>query len=250
MKKMLSVALSLILLLSFVSAAFADVDDETYHSAGEVIDLILDVRSKAKAPISLVKATLNSGGRSSPVYLMALDGTLYVPVSVNNPFACVLSSFDLSTIYLREAKRILLERVPVGSKLLLAGHSLGGMIAQQLASDKTIKSRYEIVNTLTAGAPVVLTGASEGSIHRLTAKNDIIPKLGIGYILKGSSLFSIEKTADSLNPMNAHMSYHTDPAWNAYDVLGVKGGQSTLTLNRAEVKAFCEVKIELVRRFM
>ena len=41
-----------------------------------------------------------------------------------------------------------------GDAVLLAGHSLGGIVATSMAADPAITSRYRIAAVITAGAPV------------------------------------------------------------------------------------------------
>ena len=244
MKRIISFVLVLCLFILLVPLSFAD---RTVATATGIIGLIQAAGETTTAALTLTKVLLHRGGSSSLAYLLTLDGTRFMLSNYNNPAACVLSSLNMGSIYLSEAKKVLLNNVPAGSKLLLAGHSLGGMIAQQLASDKTVRARYQIVNTLTAGSPAILTGEIEGSIHRLAVVTDIVPALGLGSILKGCSLFSVEKSSQWENPIDRHMSYGWDPVWDSYDVLGKKNGTVYLTLDENDIQLYGLSRSKLVR---
>ncbi|MCR5698814.1 MAG: lipase family protein, partial [Treponemataceae bacterium] len=57
--------------------------------------------------------------------------------------------------------------LPQGSNLLITGHSLGGMIAQQAAAQDNVKNNYEVLNVVTYGSPLLANDTREGELHRL-----------------------------------------------------------------------------------
>jgi pimeloyl-ACP methyl ester carboxylesterase len=62
--------------------------------------------------------------------------------------------------------------------VLLAGHSLGGMTAAQLAADPAVRRSLHITHVVTAGAPVALSGVP-GDVHVLSIEHsdDLVPRL-------------------------------------------------------------------------
>ena len=247
MKKFTAILLALLLFIQLVPFSYAEQGNKIIASATDVIGLIQTAGETTTAALTLTKVFLHKGESAYPAYLLTLDGTRFMLSNYNNPAACVLSSLDLNSTYFYEAKKVLLNNVPTGAKLLIAGHSLGGMIAQQLASDRTLKARYEILNTLTAGSPAILTGSREGSIHRLAVRTDIVPALGLGSILKGCTLFSVEKSTKWENLIDRHMSYGWDPVWDSYDAFGEKNGNVYLTLNEKDIQLYGVSRSKLVR---
>ncbi len=66
-----------------------------------------------------------------------------------------------------------------GSNLVVTGHSLGGMVAQQVAADSTIKKNYNVLNTVTFGSPLINGFQREGTVKRLGDTSDPVPYLSL-----------------------------------------------------------------------
>jgi pimeloyl-ACP methyl ester carboxylesterase len=67
-----------------------------------------------------------------------------------------------------------------GDPVMLVGHSLGGMVAVNLARDAVRSKRYNVTHVVTAGAPIGSTVADvPGSVNVLALENarDIVPHL-------------------------------------------------------------------------
>jgi hypothetical protein len=65
-------------------------------------------------------------------------------------------------------------------RVLLVGHSLGGMVAVEAARDAVRSGRFRVTNVVTAGSPVGHTvGSVPASVHVLALENaeDIVPNL-------------------------------------------------------------------------
>ena len=72
------------------------------------------------------------------------------------------------------------QNIPAGSDVVFYGHSLGGMIAQEAAADKTIKRMYNVTNTVTFGSPLIkLLSRREGLVRRMCDTSDIVPVLSV-----------------------------------------------------------------------
>lgn len=71
--------------------------------------------------------------------------------------------------------------IPADAPVMLAGHSQGGMIAGQLASDPGFKSQFHVTNVLTAGSPIDID-SMDPNIKVLGAQHqhDIVPKFDLG----------------------------------------------------------------------
>jgi len=127
-------------------------------------------------PVSITPATLREGGKTTPVHLVGISGTEAVNGQSTGWITNLKSGFERNNPGLRNAKDAILRTVPAGSNLVLAGHSQGGMIAQQLAADPDIKSRYNVVSTTTFGSPLIGLGKREGEVHRIAAAGDPVPR--------------------------------------------------------------------------
>ena len=201
-------------------------------------------------PISITEGrmTYNTywGAEDKEVYVVALSGTETI---VDNQTTTVkedlLSGFELSNEYATNVKNAIIDRIPAGSNIILAGHSLGGMVAQQVAADKYIKDNYEVLNTVTFGSPLIKGFTREGMVKRLGDSSDkntfysISSVLNIVWQYAGVNHEDGGYNGDS---SAAHCdSYLREDVWGNYDcagekrgsVLGVETGSRMLTLNFA-----------------
>ncbi len=205
---------------------------------------------QSAGPISITEGrmTYNTywGAEDKEVYVVALSGTETI---VENQTTTVKedlqSGFELSNEYVLNVKNAIIDRIPAGSNIILAGHSLGGMVAQQVAADKYIKDNYEVLNTVTFGSPLIKGFTREGMVKRLGDSSDkntfysISSVLNIVWQYAGVNHEDGGYNGDSAA---AHCdSYLREDVWGNYDcagekrgsVLGVETGSRMLTLNFA-----------------
>ncbi|WP_375772940.1 hypothetical protein NR798_19295 [Archangium gephyra] len=134
-------------------------------------------------PVSITPATLRQGNTSRQVHLVGISGTEAVENQSTGWITNLKSGFQQNNPGLRNARQAILDTVPAGADLVLAGHSQGGMIAQQLAADPTIKSRYNVINTVAFGSPLISAGQREGEVHRIAAAGDPVPRASLQSVL-------------------------------------------------------------------
>ncbi len=195
-----------------------------------------------EGPISVTKATLEKGSSKKAVYVVALSGTEIVKGQSTGYLTDLLSGFNLENDYSKNVVNVITTNIPKGSNIILAGHSLGGMIAQQVAANKTVKNRYNILNVVTFGSPLLSAGEREGTVIRLGDKNDAVPYLS-------GSLFN--NTVWALAGLNredgnykfaseaAHCdSYRRTDLWGKYDVTGAKKGNAKLIMEMNTMKYY------------
>lgn len=168
------------------------------------------------------------------VYLISLGGSnmSWDKQYINCMQTCLRSGVSIDNVYLQEVKKQAKKQIPSGSNVILMGHSLGGMVAQQFAADKEMKDRYNIINVLTMGSPYIVLKDREGDLHRMADSGDAVPFLssaGIANAFLGN--FSYERCGYFGNPDKAHnVSYGNSEKWQKYDCLGVEGGNSRLVV--------------------
>jgi hypothetical protein len=135
-------------------------------------------------PLSIVEADLTQGDQLQRVYLVTISGTELVndkrsgQPQATNWVSNIKLAYGFENEALKNARKVLLREVPAGSKLILAGHSQGGMVAQKLAADPRITESYQVLNTVTFGAPLVALGHRQGTTKRIAAFGDPVPRLG------------------------------------------------------------------------
>jgi hypothetical protein len=184
-------------------------------------------------PISITEGrmTYNTywGTEDKEVYVVALSGTETI---VENQTTTVkedlLSGFELSNEYKTNVKNAIIDRIPAGSNIILAGHSLGGMIAQQVAADKYIKDNYEVLNTVTFGSPLIKGFTREGMVKRLGDTSDKNPFYSISSVLNIVWQYAGVNHEDggyNGDSSAAHCdSYLREDVWGNYDCCGEKKG--------------------------
>lgn len=220
-----------------VDGAVPETAEKTFTSVADVAKFILEPSPWGE--IQITPATLQTEEGAQDVYLVALRGTGFSMNKSNNVIACFLSAFDMTSNFYRITRDAVFKYVPEGSRILFAGHSLGGMIEQQLTSRKEFTDKYEVLNTLTMGSPYVLTRSSsrEGTLVRCVDSYDVIPLLGPGAVL-GAGKGKVHRLDGGYlgDPNSAHnLSYMRKDLWGGYDVLGVKDGSAKLVFQAADV---------------
>ena len=241
MKKVSFVLLAVLLAFAIVGCGSFGAGSRstvTYTSAPEMYAHVnLGYNEGEFGPITVTQGVLKDGKTSKNVYVVGLSGTEMVKNQSTGLLIDLLSGFCLDNDYLRNVVDVINENVPKNSNLILTGHSLGGMIAQQVAADKSIKDGYNVLNTLTFGSPLLAAGSREGTTIRLGDTFDAVPYLSGS--LFNNTLWAVLglnredggywKKADF---EGAHCdSYARSDLWGKYDALGKKKGSAKIVLD-------------------
>ena len=190
-----------------------------------------------KGPIIITEGTLKNGKEQCDIYLVTLTG-LEVPTLTPQTTDVVTTGqagLELSNDFERNLRRVMKEAIPKNANVVFAGHSLGGMVAQQIAADTSVQKRYNILNIVAYGSPVMFKGQIEGTLKRMGDVNDPVPYFSAetfkdfevqdGTLQKEDSGLGLDIT------FAAHRnSYFDEKTWGKYDVLGFKGGDATIKL--------------------
>ena len=241
MKKSIRILSSLLAVLLLVSmliggSVVSATNTVTYTNATEIYTYVRDGYNQgSQGPISITKGTLKSGFSSKTVYLVTLSGTELVLNQSTGVLTDLLSGFNLNNVYYANTVNIIKANVPRNANLIIAGHSLGGMIAQQVAADSGIKSRYNVLNTVCFGSPLLAAGSREGTVRRLGDVSDPVPYLSGS--LFNNTIWAIlglnrEDGGYGIRGITAHnQSYFRTDLWGRYDVTGTKYGSAKLILD-------------------
>lgn len=208
----------------------------TYTKSTEVFQHVrLGKNGGVKGPITITEGYIKKGSTKAPIYLVTLSGTELVENQSTDIITDICAGLNQDNKYYANCVSAIKTRVPEGSNLMLAGSSLGGMIAQQVAADSSIKANYNVVNTICFGSPLVADGKVEGTVVRLGDASDLVPYLTgemIDNTKRAISTLVREKGGYRLNFVKAHQeSYGRNDIWGKYDVTGVKYGTTALELD-------------------
>lgn len=248
MKKRIAMVFTAALIItSFIVSGLSSkaADYTTYTNAAEVCQHVYKGYNEGVyGPITVTKGTLKqSFGRNKEVYLITLSGTEFVNNQSTGVITDLLSGFNLNNAYSKNVVKVICNNIPKGSNLILAGHSLGGMIAQQTAANKTIKNNYNILNTVTFGSPLLSAGSREGTIKRLGDTSDVVPYAS-GSLINNTAwaIAGLNREDGGYNLLScksAHVeSYLRPDVWGKYDVTGTKYGKSVLILDLDTLQFF------------
>ena len=187
-------------------------------------------------PFEIKKATLYTEGKKvGTVYVVGMTGT-------NNSLDtddilcfqnCLRAGFNIDNSYKAEVKEAMFRQIPKDADVIFICHSLGGMVAQQLAADEEVKENFNILNTLAIGSPyVVQFSEKEGELHRMADSGDAIPYMspaGVANFFLGN--FTYEDCGYFGNPDGAHNeSYAKAENWNKYDCFGIENGTNYIVI--------------------
>ena len=224
-----------------ITSVPAQAASQTLTQANEVYDLVsLGYNEGVKGPISITKGVMTEDEwwwtNTSDVYLVCLSGTEMVENQSTGYWTDLLAGFEFDNDYSKNVVSTILANVPAGSNLVIAGHSLGGMVAQQVAADSSIKDAYNVMNTVTFGSPLIEGFSREGTVKRLGDTSDVIPFASVSTINGGliwqAAGLNREDGGYGTDLMGAHCeSYARADVWGAYDVVGTKNGSAVLSLD-------------------
>ena len=209
---------------------------KTLTGSYEVAQMVGDgYNGGVKGPISITKGVYRNFIWKKDVYLITLSGTEMVKGQSTGYMTDLLSGFNLKSPYYKNVVRVITNNIPKNANLILSGHSLGGMIAQQIAADETIKKNYNIMNTVTFGSPLLSAGSREGTVKRLGDTSDVIPYAS-GSLINNTAWaiagLQRENGGYGKDLLAAHTeSYSRADVWEKYDVTGTKHGKATLELD-------------------
>lgn len=210
---------------------------KTIATAPAMYDYICLNYGNPTGPISITKGTLKTFWSTKTMYLVALSGTEMKSGQATGIVNDLQAGFSIDGAYVNSVVSSIQSCIPAGSNIVFAGHSLGGMVAQQVSANDTIKKKYTILNTVTFGAPLITFIWREGSVQRLGDKSDIIPTLSISSLFTVTAVWNVaglnrEDGGYGINLLGAHKdSYARTDVWGRWNAIGYKDSTGTITLD-------------------
>ena len=228
-KSALALILALVIVCSLAAAVFAE-GGRTIRNVNEAFKLVVETNI-----IAIYDATLHTNARTEDVYYVVCKGLDFSefdpdqPRSYANAIKIALSCENNS--YAKTLAATVKANIPDGSKVVFLGHSMGGMVIQQIIANKEIKEKYNILYATTLGSPYILTsGAKEGNLRRVVDRLDPVAFLSIP-LLANPLIGNVSLETSFIAPLVHFRSYEKGSCWRGYDCLGVKNGGAYVELN-------------------
>lgn len=220
---------------------------KTLKKSYQTYEYTQNINPKAgRGNFSITKGVLTENGKKTDIYLVASHGLEGTAINQTDDMtSCIQAATEQNSAYLTNLKNVVKANVPKNANIILAGHSLGGMVSQQFAADKAMQKRYNILHTITFGSPLICKGQLEGQLHRLCASGDAVPLLSI-YTVTDLEAQLNERSREKVDGMifMTHVpGYRDKEAWADYDALGIKGGNATLKMKNSTTKVFNAPKL-------
>jgi pimeloyl-ACP methyl ester carboxylesterase len=151
-----------------------------------VADLLARVAASypdAGAAAGTVRVLRVVGADGKRAWVVAIPGTQdWSPVPGSDPFDATADVASMAGAIpaagVEVVRALELAGAGPGEPVLLAGHSLGGMLAAQLAADARIRRRFDIRCVLTAGSPIARYAVPDDvAVLSLEHADDLVPAL-------------------------------------------------------------------------
>ncbi len=185
------------------------------------------------------RAVLYSPGKApEDVWFVALRGTnrSFDKTDILGINTCLMAFLSKPNIYFDLVKKTMLEKIPVGSKIAMAGHSLGGMIAQQITADPEMNGNYTFINLVNIGSPFVPLEGRICPLRRFADRADMVPWLGFSVRANLCTHKPVFKSNGYFGKIvKAHTdSYRESDSWRVYDAFGELNGGRIIVMDIEE----------------
>jgi hypothetical protein len=175
--------------------------------------------------------------KNDPTYLVTLSGTeLFNLAQATTVPEDTLAEIDVHDAFYRVALHAIRATVPRGSRLILAGHSLGGMEIQNLVNDPALNDTYQVTDVIVFGTPKTKAPLVSGIRYRvLELVGDPVPALAT-YRWPSFMVDSLTNPWEhDPGAVYGHLEYpHSTLLGTAFDGLGTYHGKTVLKIRIVE----------------
>jgi len=158
-------------------------------------------------------------------WLIGLSGTDFVDYSDTGIPADVLNALNLPSLYRMTLEEVIEKNVPAGDHLILTGHSLGGMVAQNLVGT-AVASRNPIDRIITFGSPIVRVWDPNVKYVMFAHPRDVVVNLSPEALLAAffghPELTIVPTDLVEPEPFFTHRVYNQNPRLAEWDAAGVR----------------------------
>ena len=173
-------------------------------------------------------------------YLVMLSGT--EPFNLAQPTTLpqdLNAELGLPDAYFYSIQAAIRKYIPRGARIILAGHSLGGMEAENIVTDRSLLQRYRFTHVITFGSPRTLAPLNSNVIYTaFDLVGDPVPAIPLNQWPSGDVVPLSNRWSSDPSTFFGHLEYPSDAALSSYDPLGFLHGTHQLWIGKiTQVKA-------------
>lgn len=181
------------------------------RGAGDLVRRVRQTADTGTGPAGRVRVEVVTGADGRRRAIVYMPGVQDWATDSRNPMSggsALRAEAGMTSAYTDLVVRALDEAgVTKDEPVLLAGHSLGGIAAAQVAGDPAVLDRFTVTAVVTAGSPVGEAGIpSDVTVLSLEHDNDLVPRLDLTANTDAPNVTTVTATAPTWSPGNAHGS--------------------------------------------
>ena len=145
----------------------------------------------------------------------------------------ILAQINGQDAYFKAIDRAMQALIPRHGRprVILAGYSLGGMEAQNIAASAALQKRYRFIRVIDFGSPRTFAPLNPSATYtEFTLFGDHVPAVRNWLPEKGATLYTIPNPNNDIFHLYGHLDYVNTPFLLSFDALGLYQGKHQLVL--------------------
>jgi len=218
-KPLVAFALALVICVAMLVPAFS-AEGKPIASVADAYNLVCGIEEGSDEKTNDFVNIYKGKCEGKDAYIIACRGLNVYGISPTDPrgYVTVVKAIlsNENNQYVKKLVKAIKENCTEYKNLVFIGHSLGGMICQQVIAQREIKKNYNVLYTLAIGDPYILTSSlKEGYLERVIDTVDPVPYLSLLGLANPYIGNKIEGHVEGVGVIDSHFAYN-DLYWNGF----------------------------------